>query len=196
MHYHVSKNSQWTPHTQPLQFSQHPHIVFLRSILILSFDICLYLSSDLLPSSFPSRISYAFLICESCHTTRQFFLYLCSNIWRREQVTKLRSMQASHFSRYLPTRSCKIAVPWHTVRRRRLIGRPGFVLMFPVQASDGLLYDPNRQLAFVLKLIIPVLLFRDISSHLLAKCRTVSIYVLMKRKFVRAINHDIRPAAV
>ena len=64
--------------------------------------------------------------------------------------------------------------------------------MFPVRASDGLLCDPNRQLAFVLKLIIPVLLFRGISPHFLAKCHTVSIYVLMKRKLVRAVNRDIR----
>jgi hypothetical protein len=83
----------------------------------------------------------------------------------------------------------------HTVRHRRLIGRPGFVLVFPVQASDGSLCDPNRQLAFIFKLLLlkkkTLLLFRGILSHSLAKCRTLSIYVLMKRKFVRVIIHDI-----
>ena len=132
MHYHVHKNSQWTPHTQPLQFSQHPHNIFLRSILILSFHVCLILSSDLLPSSFPSRILYAFLISESCYTTSQFFLDLCSNIWRREQVIRLHSTQVSHFSRYLPTHSCKTAVPLLTPFVAGVsLGGPGSFWCFP-----------------------------------------------------------------
>jgi hypothetical protein len=89
-------------------------------------------SNDLLPSSFPSWISYAFLISESCYTTRQLFLDLCPSIWRREQVVKLHSMQMSHFSRYLPTHSCKIAVPWLTLFVTAVsLGGPGSFWCFP-----------------------------------------------------------------
>jgi len=35
-----------------------------------------------------------------------------------------------------------------------------------------------------------LLLFRSILLHFLAKCHTLSIYVLMKLKFVRVIIHD------
>jgi hypothetical protein len=65
---------------------------YLRSILILSFHIRLYLRSGILPSRFLTKIIYAFLFPHQCYMPRSPhppWLGHSNHTWRRVQVMKL-----------------------------------------------------------------------------------------------------------
>jgi hypothetical protein len=62
----------------------------LRSILILSYHLCLGLPSGVFPSDFPTNILYAFFIY-ACYVPHQSHPWFChpNNIWRSVQVRKV-----------------------------------------------------------------------------------------------------------
>jgi hypothetical protein len=82
------------------------HPISLRSILILSTQLRLGLSSGLFPSGFPTTFLYEFLvspICATCPTHLILLDLLVSHsnyVWRGVQVMKLLIMQFPPISRH------------------------------------------------------------------------------------------------
>jgi hypothetical protein len=94
--------------------STFSHSISFRSILILSSYLHLCLPHGLLPSSFLTKILYAFLISPSCGTSQLPWFDDLNNIWWRVRIMELLSMQFSTASPYFFSVSSKYS-PKHPV---------------------------------------------------------------------------------